>query len=651
MADGTEENMNEKLQYIYAYDFFDTVVHRRCHPETVLYNWAKQCAEYLRYIVTPSQLYDVRKKTESEGKALKGVEEVPYDTLIRRTYRAALQGHDSIPSEDAFVHYSLSAEISAELREIYTDEAVLSQIRKLHEQGAEIILISDFYADGRYFDAIMQKLGIRQYFSKLYISADLNRRKSSGSLYRYVLEDLGIPAGRLIMTGDNAHSDVQIPESLGIHAHLIRNTESVPPVTEKVLKREIFRIFSASPAENPLAGYTGEILFFISALYRKLLQSGADHVLFCSREGQFIQELFCQYQTQYHPEHLISSSYFYISRRAVLLPSLNAADKETFAILFRQYKELTAADFLHNLGFGRDISGQILKSASLSETSVITAAAGDEAMQALKNSALFIREYEARRRQQHQFLLNYMSSLGIQMDKSSRVAIVDIGWKGTMQDCLRNALPEAVHLTGYYLGFVHTQEVSSKDKYGLVFTDYPQKCRGFDILAYKHTFFEKIFAADHGPVIGYRMDGSRAVPYVDDAQNNRKLYDFIHPQQIRLMDACNALAAVYASTRFEACDRPDLMLQGALYRHCICEPRTWQFRKKARSITVENFGNVAHINETAGSDRMRMTVDNRLFGYAEYTFQILDRFHLKILYPLAALYCRIVYGIWRLKIR
>lgn len=643
-------NNSDRQQNIYAYDFFDTVVHRRCHPEDVLYSWAKQCAQYLRYVLTPAQLYEIRKKTESEGKALKGVEELPYDTLIRHVYRAALQDQHDIPSEEEFLHFSLSAEISAELRVIYTDETVLSRIRELYGQGAEVILISDFYADSRYFDALMQHLGIRQYFSRLYISADLNRRKSSGSLYRYVLEDLGIPADRLIMTGDNENSDIRIPESLGIHTHLIRNTRSVPSVTEKALKRGAARILSDSPADNPLCGYAGEVLYFISALYRRLVQSGADHVLFCSREGQFILKLFDQYQKQYHPEHLIEAAYFGVSRKAVLLPSLKAPGKEDFSILFRQYRELTVADFLRNLGFDRDLSGQILTDAGLSESSVITAGAGDASMQALLHSAFFVREYETRRKKQHQLLLDYMTSLGIRMS-GERVAIVDIGWKGTMQDCLRNALPEAVHLEGYYLGFVHAKGVSPEDKYGLVFTDYPQKSRGFDILAYKHTFFEKIFAADHGPVIGYRMDGSRAVPDIDDTQNNKKLYDFIHPQQIRLMDACSALAALYARTRFEPCDLPDLMLQGALYRQCICEPRTWEFRKKARSITVENFGNVAHIHETAGSDRMRMTMDNRLFGYSEYTFQILDRCHLKVLYPLAALYCRIVYGLWRLRIR
>lgn len=47
---------------IVAFDFFDTIVHRDCDPETILFQWAKEISLYLNFSVTPSSIYKARKK-------------------------------------------------------------------------------------------------------------------------------------------------------------------------------------------------------------------------------------------------------------------------------------------------------------------------------------------------------------------------------------------------------------------------------------------------------------------------------------------------------------------------------------------------------------------------------------------------------------
>ena len=42
---------------IVAFDFFDTIVHRDCDPETILFQWAKEISLYLNFSVTPSSIY------------------------------------------------------------------------------------------------------------------------------------------------------------------------------------------------------------------------------------------------------------------------------------------------------------------------------------------------------------------------------------------------------------------------------------------------------------------------------------------------------------------------------------------------------------------------------------------------------------------
>ena len=71
---------------IYAYDFFDTVVHRNCHPEKILFQWSRQVSLFLNFIISPGDLYSLRKKTEKELKAVNGIEEAKYEKLIRNIY-------------------------------------------------------------------------------------------------------------------------------------------------------------------------------------------------------------------------------------------------------------------------------------------------------------------------------------------------------------------------------------------------------------------------------------------------------------------------------------------------------------------------------------------------------------------------------------
>ena len=69
-----------------AFDFFDTVVHRDCHPEEILYQWSKQMAFEMKFEIYPSILYDLRKNVEKTYKN-SGIEEIEYYTLLSSIYK------------------------------------------------------------------------------------------------------------------------------------------------------------------------------------------------------------------------------------------------------------------------------------------------------------------------------------------------------------------------------------------------------------------------------------------------------------------------------------------------------------------------------------------------------------------------------------
>ena len=103
---------------IVAFDFFDTVVHRNCHPEQTLYQWAKEMALELNFDVSPAILYKVRKSVENDKEL--GTEEMCYLDLLSGIYDK-IKDKIKIISKEEFIHRAKTLELKIELQHIYLD--------------------------------------------------------------------------------------------------------------------------------------------------------------------------------------------------------------------------------------------------------------------------------------------------------------------------------------------------------------------------------------------------------------------------------------------------------------------------------------------------------------------------------------------------
>ncbi|TKI04250.1 glucose-1-phosphatase [Martelella alba] len=80
---------------------------------------------------------------------------------------------------------------------------VIDIIRRLREQGHRVVILSNtnrLHCD--YWPS--QYPEVRQSVDKLYLSQDLGMRKPDPAIYRYVLEQEGIPAEQAVFLDDNA---------------------------------------------------------------------------------------------------------------------------------------------------------------------------------------------------------------------------------------------------------------------------------------------------------------------------------------------------------------------------------------------------------------------------------------------------------------
>lgn len=112
-------------------------------------------------------------------------------------------------------------------------DGIADVLDSLHASGRRIILATSAnISDEGQIRGALARVGVEQYFSRIYCFKTTNLPKGE-AFYRFILNDLGIPASDAVMVGDHLEKDVQVPNSLGIFAVWFN------PRTDEVRKNEL----------------------------------------------------------------------------------------------------------------------------------------------------------------------------------------------------------------------------------------------------------------------------------------------------------------------------------------------------------------------------------------------------------------------------
>jgi hypothetical protein len=281
------------------------------------------------------------------------------------------------------------------------------------------------------------------------------------------------------------------------------------------VRQQIAELMRARSGEDVFPELALTLYAFIQRLHFELVESGVKDVFFMSREGQPLLEMFNRYSAFKNAkcEGKICGHYLEVSRRSTLLPSLGDLKTETFETLFRQYRAISLFEFLSSLGLENYISevGVLLGI----DDSAIKERVADlpthqnflDLLRAEKFQLIYERERSARRAA----FMTYLTQLsGGNLPKT--LAIVDVGWKGTIQDNLFNILCTGnsrciESIDGYYLGLVAEGAASSHNrKHGLIFSCIGKRTEKFNVFNENRALFEVMLAADHGSITSYDVD-------------------------------------------------------------------------------------------------------------------------------------------------
>lgn len=503
-----------------CFDYFDTLVSRDVAPEYTKVIAAEHLARLLKNRLSGWTVYEIRREMEAKL-CLESVAE-GYDaefdlvTLGRRLFEvfSTLLGA-SMPymSEDSFVDVFVDLEMTVEIRTQTTSDELVELLHWLKEREITMHLISDFYVPGKYFRKFLQHHGLNGFFSEIFISGDHRISKSSGRLYGLVVDTTGCSPEKLVMIGDNPHSDFHVPRGSGIVSFLVDSREQKAAYSRwleihgdmHAKKNALVDTFDTIVRSG--TGFFPEMAstlwLFTWRLFDQLVAEGRTNVFFCSKEGELLRKLFVIFQEMVYGRQLIQSHYLLVSRKATFICSLKALADEDFARLFHQYRDLSITEFLLSLNFSDGEAAAVCSRLQIDPDTRHFNFREHNDFSVLIRSSHFAELYERHRVRQLHHFRHYLDSFGVDI-AAEGLALVDVGWKGSIQNNIYHALGGEIAVSGYYIGLLTPSGLTPRNfKKGLVFTDYPKHSPFVHVYNNNRSLFEMLLGASHGSADGY----------------------------------------------------------------------------------------------------------------------------------------------------
>lgn len=510
-------------------DVWDTVLRRKCHPDEIKLSAARYL--YINYyqLLKPAYrdvntLYNLRKKSEDLSSLTDDYEfryEEAVDMWLVEVFDPATQSKSLVQIKEELLDH----EFKAESRSTEKDAAMDTFLKKSKIKNT--IFASDFYMPNRFMQKLLRKNGVIYHFTKGYVSCDLVKNKRSGKMYEHILEEFQLKPEDLFHVGDNKHADVDIPSKLGIgtfhykdeHENALHkwfedafyeklNSETklhgkrVFALCDILSKRADFNSKERIGAKlAPIAiGYT---LYIIEEAKRL----GVDTVYFFTREGIFLKELYDlvteadPYYSDYPRSEILE-----VSRLATFAPSLENVNVQNLMRLWNQYSIQSPMAFCASLNIDNAESRKLFKKYGFKYTKEIKYPWENENFVKLIESNEFQDIVKKYIDVQRKYIKKYFEQKGLNKGQSVSM-IVDLGWRGTIQDNVSMLVDE--HVYGCYLGlFSFMNQQKNVSKRGWLF-DNNTKENDWNI--HEVGPIEMLFNALGGSATGYRMKDGKVI--------------------------------------------------------------------------------------------------------------------------------------------
>lgn len=499
----------EKIkQYeVISFDIFDTLVKRNVTEPNLIFDIVEKKYNHAHPKDSIHGFREKRSHAERMAHEQCNREEVTFEQIYEQL---------DLPPKICCELMKLEAD--TELQYCQPDYILKDLYDRCVAEGHIVVITSDMYLPQETIIKILEKCGYTGY-KKLYLSSDVGLRKRSGSLFEYLKHDLNVPAKKIVHIGDSKRADNLTARFKGIGSlYIKRNRRN----TNILKKKDIFGTDSVlfSFLNNNLPMYRSNsdlfqwgyeafgplLLGFVKWVHEQIVENGVEKAYFLARDMFLVIDI---YSKVYGSE---SVKYLEVSRRS--LRAAYVREKGDLNAVFdtMSRRKYTIEEVLTslNIDFGMNEIINLYPGKLENYMSEDTVASIGDAMLSLLD------RYE-------DCTKDYLEQMGL--FNSNRMAIIDIGWHGTIQNMLETLIGKSI--IGLYFGTTVRNYFRKMDMHGYWFSDADEWRVGSSYLSM--TFLlEVMLFPQVGTTIGYLKENGMTVPQYSacEMQNYDKVEQF-----------------------------------------------------------------------------------------------------------------------------
>lgn len=587
---------NSYMEYnnakVIAFDIFDTILYRKVSPMHVHRMWAERIIEKLKLECSMEYLVEKKFKCARLAKVKNVSQGFDREYSYRQMTNYLRKKLKLELSEIEFYNLAIDIELEVEKQVCYVPEKMKELINDIKKEKV-VICISDFYLPSIIMQSLLRSKEIN--VENIFVSTAYLLQKRTGRLYEKVSELLQISPKQILMIGDNIKSDYNNALQVGMKAVHLNNEKNHTYYEEfeKNLvnaKKEFDDFMNSDEVVKrvvPFSHVSFAMTIFIRRLFNRLKKDNCKHVLFMSREGEFFKTLFDDYQKYFIPEQdWIETHYFYVSRRATIVPSIYNVEKDSFKEIYKNYLQMSIHDFLCNLGM--DTNTNVLKSLEHIDINIsIPNFSDSKEYSMLLSSEIFIKECLNNSKIQREYLTKYLDDMKIDY-QAEGLFLVDVGYSGTSQNNIYKMFRKKVAIHGYYMiSYADRKSICENNtKSGILYDIKSGEKK--DEFTYNSAVIEMLTLASHCGVDSYSLKDNKIVPVFHDNAQEIECYNTIVKdlqQNIRefFVKINSIIEAAYIH------ENSYYQLFRTQYKRFIYNPTTVEMEKYIKIPFVDNF--------------------------------------------------------------
>jgi len=536
-------------------DVWDTLLRRDCHPECIklataqhlFLGWTNQLKpEFGDGWVLYKARLEAERTLAEQARAGGKDDEYEITQVLTQWAQSVFASMVPVGLPTRLAEFELSVEIARS----YADPEI-SHFLRSHE-AEKTFFLSDFYMNAEMLGRLLASKGLDTLVSEGVSSCDVGLNKRSGQIFRHIHALHTLSPDQHVHIGDNEWSDVASPRALGVNAlHYLPE----PAHTERLARERLFssreelfehiRAECSTLAEDASKGLSAQQaialglgiqaapLFIGFALWiaEQAIHQKLDRLYFFTREGEFFYKVFCALfpNGQLAGHALPSANILAVSRLSTFAPSMRDVSIQEMSRIWSLFKVQSISGLFATLGLDIRKFSLLLDTLGLKETDVISDPENSPELLQLFQAPSFVEEVRQVIAARAIELQKYLKQCGV--FDGERIGVVDIGWRGTIQDNIALLMPNN-HFHGLYLSlrrFINAQPVNtSKSAYG------PDENKSNELSPFLSNFaaMEWLCNSPLGSVVGYSTEGSCLVPQRFINFEEQSTYqDFLEPFQ------------------------------------------------------------------------------------------------------------------------